>query len=277
MFGLPRGNVLRRLEERVPHHREAAVRVVVRELVRPGSRNRPVLDRRVRVTGHRRREQESEDRQEVASRLGEPDGDRSLRVVRDDSRDVAAGRRVLRVGLGPGDVCVEAHALTLGEEASLDRPFEVGGLDGSSVRILHALAELELVDLAVPRNGRQGLSKARHELVAGRPVHVTVRQERLVDIPHRPPRLARVGLLGVEVVDRVDHCTQGSERLRILLGDLGAISRDTMCRNHQRDPSRERNDAHQWSPVSLPAHHTSRLRLPRILLRRGILAEVAKL
>ena len=277
MFGLPLRDVLRRLEERVPRHREAAVRVVVRELVRPGSRNRSVLDRRVRVTGHRRREQEREDRQEVASRRVQPDVDRSLRVVRDDSRDVAAGRRVLRIGLGPGDVGVEADALTLGEEASLDRPLEVGGLDGGSVRILQALAELELVDLAVPRDGRQGLSKAWHELVAGRPVHVTVRQERLVDIPHRPPRLARVGLLRVEVVDRVDHCTQGSERLRILCGDLGAIGRDTVCRNHQRDPSRERNDAHQWSPVSLPAHHTSRLIVPRILLRRGILAEVARL
>jgi hypothetical protein len=61
------------------------------------------------------------------------------------------------------------------------------------------------------------------------------------------------------------------------LRDLGAIGRDTVCRHHQRDPSRERYDAHQRPPVSLPAHHTSRLRVPRILLRRGILAEVERL
>src|SRR5207237_7531145 len=106
---------------------------------------------------------------------------------------------------------VEADSLSLGEESSLDRPFEVRGLERTAVRVLQALAKPELVDLSVPRDGGHGLCQPRYELVPGRPVDVLVRQQRLVDVPHRLPRLAGVRLLRIEVVDRVEYRVQRAE------------------------------------------------------------------
>src|SRR5204862_2101538 len=94
-----------------------------------------------------RGEDQREDREEVTARRRELDRDRPRLVVGDDPADVPVRRRVRRVGLRAGDVGVEADTLAGGEEPSLDRPLEIGREHLLAVRVLQALAQLEVVDL----------------------------------------------------------------------------------------------------------------------------------
>ena len=248
-------DVLRRLEVLVPHHREALVERVVRDPVRARRRDRPVLDRIRRSGRHRCGEAEREDRQEVAAWCGEPDRDRPLPVVRLDSRNVAL-ERLLEL-FGPDDTLVEADTLSGRQELTLDRVLEVAGLHRLAVRVLQALAQLELVDLAVARNRGQRLRQPRNHLEAACPVHVAVRDKRRIDVPHRPHALCRVGLLRIQIVDRVDDGPERAEGLRMLWPCLRPGACDAIGRNDHRNAGRYGEYPKQPRPPSLPSHCTS--------------------
>src|SRR4249919_1122199 len=98
---------------------------------------------------------------------------------------------------------------------------------------------------------------AGHQLVTGGPVDVLVGQQRLPDVPHRPPALAGVRQLRIQVVDRVQHGPQGSEGLRVLRRCFRAVGRDAVRRNHQREPGDQGDCAQEPGPSVSTSHCTS--------------------
>ena len=142
-----------------------------------------------RLVGRRRsgrhdvRELEGEDVQDVALRMVELDLDRPVRVVRDDSGDVALLRgRIAVVTTHARDRREETDARRVHLERTLDAVLEVARLERLPVRVLQVRPERELQVLTVGRDLGHALSQVRHELRARRSRLVLVAEQSAPDV-----------------------------------------------------------------------------------------------